>query len=78
MGDIKTLVHTISKVCLQVLKPETPYVLETVSKDINATTQQDWELDKSHWITVIAQLQLSNLQVRWWWLWLWRRRWRKL
>ncbi len=32
-ADIKTLVHTISKVCLQVLKPETPYVLDTISKD---------------------------------------------
>ncbi|KXZ44481.1 hypothetical protein GPECTOR_67g321 [Gonium pectorale] len=62
-ADIKTLVHTISKVCLQILKPETPYVLETISKDYASTSNTDWELDKSHWINVIAQLQLSNLQV---------------
>lgn len=55
--------HTISKVCLQILKPETPYVLDTISKDYTSTTTTDWELDKSHWINVIAQLQLSNLQV---------------
>ncbi|EFJ40496.1 hypothetical protein VOLCADRAFT_99696 [Volvox carteri f. nagariensis] len=62
-ADIKALVHTISKVCLQILKPETPFVLETISKDYSNTTTTDWELDKSHWINVIAQLQLSNLQV---------------
>lgn len=62
-ADIKQLVHTISKVCLQILKPETPYVLDTISKDYTSTTTTDWELDKSHWINVIAQLQLSNLQV---------------
>ncbi|GLC36722.1 hypothetical protein PLESTB_000789800 [Pleodorina starrii] len=62
-ADIKALVHTISKVCLQILKPETPYVLDTISKDYSNTTATDWELDKSHWINVIAQLQLSNLQV---------------
>ncbi|GIM07602.1 hypothetical protein Vretimale_11674 [Volvox reticuliferus] len=62
-ADIKALVHTISKVCLQILKPETPYVLETISKDYSSTTAADWELDKSHWINVISQLQLSNLQV---------------
>lgn len=58
--------HTISKVCLQILKPETPFVLDTISKDYSNTTTTDWELDKSHWINVIAQLQLSNLQVRRW------------
>eukprot|EP00198_Chlamydomonas_reinhardtii_P011264 XP_001700601.1 predicted protein [Chlamydomonas reinhardtii] len=62
-ADIKALVHTISKVCLQILKPETPFVLDTISKDYSNTTTTDWELDKSHWINVIAQLQLSNLQV---------------
>ncbi|GFR50111.1 hypothetical protein Agub_g12259, partial [Astrephomene gubernaculifera] len=62
-AQIKALVHTISKVCLQILKPETPFVLETISKDYSSTTTTDWELDKNHWINVIAQLQLSNLQV---------------
>lgn len=62
-ADIKGLVHTISKVCLQILKPETPYVLDTISKDYSNTTAVDWELDKSHWVNVIMTLQLSNLQV---------------
>lgn len=53
----------ISKVCLQVIKPETPVVLELISKDFSLATVTDWELDKSHWINVIAQLQLTDQQV---------------
>ena len=53
----------ISKVCLQVIKPETPVVLELISKDFSLATVTDWELDKSHWINVIAQLQLTDPQV---------------
>ena len=57
------LIHQISKVCLQVIKPETPVVLELISKDFSLATVTDWELDKSHWINVIAQLQLNDQQV---------------
>ena len=61
--DLKMLIHQISKVCLQVIKPETPVVLELISKDFSLATVTDWELDKSHWINVIAQLQLTDQQV---------------
>jgi hypothetical protein len=61
--DLKMLIHQISKVCLQIIKPETPVVLELISKDFSLATVTDWELDKSHWINVIAQLQLSDQQV---------------
>eukprot|EP00195_Chlamydomonas_chlamydogama_P013583 CAMPEP_0202891622 /NCGR_PEP_ID=MMETSP1392-20130828/1634_1 /ASSEMBLY_ACC=CAM_ASM_000868 /TAXON_ID=225041 /ORGANISM="Chlamydomonas chlamydogama, Strain SAG 11-48b" /LENGTH=885 /DNA_ID=CAMNT_0049575427 /DNA_START=214 /DNA_END=2871 /DNA_ORIENTATION=+ len=62
-ADLKTLIHQISKVCLQVIKPETPFVLDLISKDYSQATITDWELDKSHWINVIAQLQLTDQQV---------------
>ena len=61
--DLKMLIHQISKVCLHVIKPETPVVLELISKDFSLATVTDWELDKSHWINVIAQLQLTDQQV---------------
>jgi hypothetical protein len=61
--DLKMLIHQISKVCLQVIKPETPVVLELISKDFTIATATDWELDKSHWINVIVQLKLSDEQV---------------
>jgi hypothetical protein len=58
------MIHQISKVCLQIIKPETPYVVELIAKDYTQATQHDWELDKSHWINVIALLQLTDHQVR--------------
>ncbi len=61
--DLKALIHQISKVCLQVIKPETPVVLELISKDYSMATTTDWELDKSHWMNVITQLQLTDQQV---------------
>ncbi|GAX84580.1 hypothetical protein CEUSTIGMA_g12001.t1 [Chlamydomonas eustigma] len=61
--DLKMLIHQISKVCLQVIKPETPVVLELISKDFTMATTTDWELDRSHWINVIVQLKLTDEQV---------------
>lgn len=61
--DLKTLIHQISKVCLQAIKPETPYVMDVISKDYAQATTTDWELDKSHWINVIAHLRLTEQQV---------------
>lgn len=63
-GDLKMLIHQISKVCLQAIKPETPFVMDVISKDYTQATTTDWELDKSHWINVIAHLQLTEQQVR--------------
>lgn len=62
-ADLKTLIHQISKVCLQAIKPETPYVLDVISKDYSQATPTDWELDRSHWLNVIAHLQLTEQQV---------------
>ncbi len=38
-------------------------MLELISKDYSKATITDWELDKGHWINVIAQLQLTDNQV---------------
>lgn len=38
-------------------------ILELISKDYNMTTVASWELDKSRWINVIADLQLTEQQV---------------
>eukprot|EP00197_Chlamydomonas_leiostraca_P004150 CAMPEP_0202870920 /NCGR_PEP_ID=MMETSP1391-20130828/17196_1 /ASSEMBLY_ACC=CAM_ASM_000867 /TAXON_ID=1034604 /ORGANISM="Chlamydomonas leiostraca, Strain SAG 11-49" /LENGTH=628 /DNA_ID=CAMNT_0049551595 /DNA_START=52 /DNA_END=1935 /DNA_ORIENTATION=- len=62
--DLKTLIHQISKVCLQAIKPETPFVMDVISKDYAQATTTDWELDKSHWINVIAHLTLTEQQVQ--------------
>lgn len=32
-ADLKALIHQISKVCLQAIKPDTPYVMHVISKD---------------------------------------------
>lgn len=38
-------------------------ILELISKDYNMTTVASWELDKSRWVNVIADLQLTEQQV---------------
>lgn len=54
---LKALIHQISKVCLQIIKLETPCILDLLSKDFASVS--DWEQDKAHWMNVIVQLQMT-------------------
>jgi hypothetical protein len=57
ISELKGLIHQISKVCLQIIKPDTPCILELLSKD--SSSSADWEQDKAHWMNVIVQLQMT-------------------